>query len=115
MNDERFKELVKSFFKAIKEKTLLIIIDTSSKGYTARFSLVSFKKKNSYNYGYEEYSGMLKEIGFKKYGKYDEVFVTECAGRFSLYILSNIGDALRQHGVRLPKDYYNLINYQNCI
>lgn len=115
MKEERFNELVKQFFKAIKEKTLLIIIDTSSKGYTARFSLVSFKKKRSYNDGYEYYSDMLKEIGFKNYKKQDDVFVTYCAGRFSLYILSNIGDELRKHGIRLPKDYYDMIQSQNCI
>jgi hypothetical protein len=114
MEKELFDSYVKGFFKALKEKTLLIIIDSTSKGSTAVFSLVSFAKKNDAYCGYKDYAPMLKELGFKQ-RKNESLFSTGCAGRFSLYILDNIGIELKGHGVRLPKNYHNWIQYQNCI
>lgn len=111
MEKDKFNELLKEFFKAVKQKKLLIIIDTASKNEKAVFSLVSFSKKN----GYTNYSDLLKEIGMKNYGKEDDLFVTYCAGRFSLFILDNIGNYLRGKGVRLPKGWYEWIQRQNCI
>jgi len=112
MNEENFKQIVKDFFKAIKDKTLLIIHDSASKNEKAVFSLVSFDKKNN-NYKY--YSDMLKELGFKNYGKEDDLFITYCAGRHSLFILDNIGSELRGRNIRLPKGYFDMIQYQNRI
>lgn len=106
--------MVKWFFKAIKEKTLLIIIDSSSKNERAVFSLVSFNKKHDASSGYINYAKMLKELGFKN-SKDESLFVTYCAGRYSLYILDNIGNALKGKNIRLPKEWYNMIQYQNCI
>lgn len=111
MEKDKFNELLKEFFKAVKQKKLLIIIDTASKNEKAVFSLVSFSKKN----GYTKYSNLLKEIGMKNYGKEDDLFVTYCSGRFSLFILDNIGNYLRGKGVRLPKGWYEWIQRQNCI
>lgn len=51
----------------------------------------------------------------KNYGKEDDLFVTYCSGRFSLFILDNIGNNLRGKGVRLPKGWYEWIQRQNCI
>lgn len=114
MDKELFNEMVQEFFKAVRQKTLLIIIDSSSKNMTAVFSLVSFKKKNDGYYGYKDYAPMLKELGFRQ-RKNESLFSTGCAGRFSLYILDNIGQELRGKGVKLPKGWYNLIQNQNCI
>lgn len=115
MDKEHFNEMLSEFFKAIKEKTLLIVIDSASKYEKAVFSLVSFRKKNSYGYGYNNYAPLLKEIGMKNYGKHEDLFVTHCAGRFSLYILDNIGIELKRYGVKLPKDWHTHIQSQNCI
>lgn len=115
MDTEKFNSLVSDFFTALREKTLLVIIDTASKNEKAVFSLVSFREKNNYGYGYKNYACMLKKLGFKNYGKNKSLFVNYCAGRYSLYILDDIGSALRGKGVELPKDYYNWIQYQNCI
>ena len=111
MEKDKFNELLKEFFKAVKQKKLLIIIDTASKNEKAIFSLVSFSKKN----GYTKYSNLLKEIGMKNYGKEDDLFVTYCSSRFSLFILDKIGNYLRGKGVRLPKGWYEWIQRQNCI
>lgn len=110
ITEERFNELVKAFFRALKKKTLLIIIDTASKNEKAVFSLVSFTGGK-----FENYSGMLKELGFKNYGKESDLFVTFCAGRFSLYILDNIGNALRGKGVKLSRSFYTDIQHQKAI
>ena len=114
MTKEHFDFMVKCFFKAVKQKTILIIIDSASKYDRAVFSIVSFNKKNDASSGYINYALMLKELGFKN-GKDNSLFVTYCAGRFSLYILDNIGSALKGKGVKLPKEWNNMIQYQNCI
>jgi len=110
MTDEKFKELTKKFFQALKKKTLLIIIDSASKNEKAIFSLVSFSGGKLVNY-----SGWLKELGFKQYRKEDVLFVTYCAGRLSLFILDNIGNELRGRGVRLSRSFYNDIQHQQII
>lgn len=115
MGKERFNELLKELFKAVKEKTLLIIIDSASKYDKAVFSLVSFKEKNSPGSGYTSYAPLLKEIGLKNYRGESELFVTHCAGRFSLYILDNVGILLMVKGVKLPKGWHDQIQSQNCI
>lgn len=98
------------FFKAVKEHSLLIIIDSASKNDKAVFSLVHWKDGK-----HETFSRMLNELGFKQYRKEDDLFVTHCAGRFSLYILCNIGGELRNKGVKLPEWYYDEIHYQSVI
>ena len=115
MDKERFDESVKEFFKALKEKTLLIIIDSASKNEKAVFSLVSFKHKRDYGGGFFNYSNMLDELGFKHYGNQHDLFITYCSGRFSLYILDNIGSELRGKGIKVPRNYNNWIQYQNRI
>lgn len=115
MTTEKFNEMVKAFFKAVKEKTILIIIDSASKNEKAVFSIVSFKKKNDAPYGYTDYAPMLKELGFKNYRGEDSLFVTYCAGPFSLYILDNIGEKMEGRGIRLPKGWHEWIQYQNRI
>lgn len=114
MEKELFDSYVKDFFKALKEKTILIIIDSTSRNMTAVFSIVSFVKKHDAYYGYKDYAPMLKELGFKQ-KKSESLFSTGCAGRFSLYILYNIGQELRKHGVKLPKGWDSWIQYQNTI
>lgn len=115
MTTEKFNELVKAFFKAVKERTLLVIIDSASKNEKAVFSLVSFKKNNDPNYyDYINYAGMLRELGFKNY-RDEWKFINYCAGRYNLYILDSIGDALRNHGVKTPKGWHDWIQYQNTI
>ena len=110
MTTERFNSLVQDFFEALHQKTLLIIIDSASKNEKAVFSLVAFK-----NGKYMDFSNMLKELGFKQYRGEDDLFITYCAGRFSLYILDNIGQKLRGEGVELPQDFYDIIQHQQCI
>lgn len=115
MTTEKFNELVKAFFKAVKERTLLVIIDSASRNYKAVFSLVSFKKKNDPSYGYIDYANMLKELGFKNYRDERSKFINYCAGRYSLYILDSIEEALRNRGVKIPKGWYDQVQYQNTI
>lgn len=114
MDKELFDSFVKDFFKAVKKKTLLIVIDSKSKGFVAVFSLVSFDKKNNGFSGYKCFSPMLRELGFKQRNDPD-LFATECAGRFSLFILDNIGIELKKRGVKLPKGWNEWIQNQNCI
>lgn len=109
-NEEKFNELVQNFFEALRQKTLLIIIDTASKNEKAVFSLVSYK-----NGEYINYAPMLRELGFKQYRQERSLFITYCAGRFSLFILDNIESELRGKGVEIPNDFYSNIQYQNCI
>ena len=110
MTQENFNKMVADFFEALRKKTLLVIIDTASKNEKAVFSLVSLVDGKM-----QRFSPMLTELGFKNYGKQNDLFVTYCAGRFSLFILDNIGHNLRGKGVELPTDFYNLIQYQHCI
>lgn len=114
MEKEVFDKYVQEFFKAVKEKTILIIIDSASKGYKAVFSIVSFREKHNEYHGYTNYAPMLRELGFRN-RRDDSLFITYCAGRFSLFILDNIGQELKRHGVRLPKGWDEWIQYQNCI
>jgi hypothetical protein len=58
---------------------------------------------------------MLRELGFKNYGKEYDLFVTYCAGRFSLFILDNIGSEMRGKDIELPDDFYETIQSQHCI
>lgn len=104
------KDLLKEFFSAVKNHKLLIIIDSASKDGRAIFSLVSYKKGK-----YVDYFTLLRELGFKNYKDEPSLFVTYCAGRFSLYILDNIGIELKEKGVRLPKYWYDEIQRQNVI
>lgn len=110
MQQENFNKMVAAFFEALRKKTLLVIIDTASKNEKAVFSLVSLVDGKM-----QRFSSMLMELGFKQWRKQSDLFVTYCAGRFSLYILDNIGNALKGKGVELPTDFYNLIQYQHCI
>lgn len=104
------EEMAESFFQAVKEHTLLIIIDSKSKGSKAVFSLVYFDNEKKVFYSL---SGMLAELGFKV--NKDWKFVTHCAGRYSLFILDNIGIELGNHGVELPKWWNKEIQNQNVI
>ena len=110
MTEERFNNLVQDFFEALRQKTLLIIIDSASKNEKAVFSIVSFKDGK-----FIRFSPMLAELGFKGWSKDCEYFITYCAGRFSLFILDNIGSELRGKGIELPDDFYDIIQYQQCI
>lgn len=115
MTTEKFNELVKAFFKAVKERTLLVIIDSASRNEKAVFSLVSFKKKNDPFYGYIDYANMLKELGFKNYRDKRSKFINYCAGRYSLYILDSIKEALRNRGVKIPIGWYDQVQDQHAI
>ena len=110
MNEEIFKEHVDRFFQAVKEHTLLIIIDSKSKADKAVFQLVYFDKKIK---AYRTFFRMLDEVGFK-YTKGNR-FITHCAGRYSLFILDNIGIELKKRGVELPEWWEKEIQIQNVI
>lgn len=111
MDELFFKEKTKEFFTAVKEHTLLIIIDSKSKGSKAVFSLVYYDTKMR---NYYTFSWMLRELGFKQ-STDDDLFITHCAGRYSLFILDNIGIELRKRGVELPEWWYKEIQNQNSI
>lgn len=111
MDELFFKEKTKEFFTAVKEHTLLIIIDSKSKGSKAVFSLVYYDTKTR---NYYMFSWMLRELGFKQ-STDDDLFITHCAGRYSLFILDNIGIELRKRGVELPEWWYKEIQNQNSI
>jgi hypothetical protein len=105
---ETLNEMAKPFFEAVKKHTLLVIIDTASKADKAVFSLVNCKSCCTF-------SQLLKELNFKNYGREDDLFVTHCAGRYSLFILDNIGSELKGRGIRLPRWFYSEIQNQNVI
>ena len=109
--DNMFKKQVECFFQAVKEHTLLIIIDSKSKGSKAVFSLVYYDTKTRYYY---TFSYMLRELGFRQ-STDDDLFITHCAGRYSLFILDNIGIELRGKGVELPEWWDKEIQNQNSI
>lgn len=98
------------FFQSVKEHTLLIIIDSKSKADKAVFQLVCFDKENKI---YLSFNGMLDALGFK-YTK-DNRFITHCAGRYSFFILDNIGNELRSKGVKLPEWWDKEIQYISSI
>lgn len=110
MTEENFKKFVQMFFDAIEKRTMLVIIDSASKNEKAVFSLVSFTEGKIISY-----SALLRELGFKNYRQQRDLFVTCCSGRFSLYILDNIGNKLCNRGIEPPKSFYELIDYQRCI
>lgn len=105
---------VQKYYKALREHTLIIGLDSSSKGSRAVFSLCFYNTKE---HRLNHFSRMLDRLGFKqrKNARYYGDFVTHCAGRFSLFILDNIGGALRAAGFELPNDYHDLIQYQEVI
>lgn len=111
MDEMFFKEQVEDFFQAVKEHTLLIIIDSKSKGSKAVFSLVYYDTKTK---NYYTFSWMLRELGFRQ-STDDDLFITHCAGRYSLFILDNIGQELKGKGIKLPEWWFNEIQYQNSI
>lgn len=106
-----FNEKVKEFFQAVKKHTLLIIIDSKSKAEKAVFSLVYYDTRTR---NYYTFSWMLQELGFKN-SKDEDLFITYCAGRYSLFILDNIGNELRAKGVKLPEWWNKEIQLQNVI
>ena len=105
---EQFNELV----KAMRNKTALLIVDSTSKAEKCVFSLVYFDTEFK---KYYTFSPLLKEIGIRQSKKDVNLFITYCAGRYALYILDNIGMELKKHGFELPDDWYNLIQNQNAI
>lgn len=105
-----FKEQVEFFFQAVKEHTLLIIIDSKSKGSKAVFSLAYFDNEKK---EFHSLSRMLAELSFKINN--DWRFVTHCAGRYSLFILDNIGQELKRKGIELPEWWDMEIQNQNVI
>lgn len=118
MEKEIFLDFASRFLKAVKEKTLLVIIDSSSRGEgNAHFSLVSFHHKHDASQGYTDFAPLLRELGFRAVGKspYTSRFSHACAGRYDLFILDAIGHRLRAAGVKLPKDYFHIIQHNNVI
>lgn len=111
MDKKFFKEQIECFFQAVKERTLLIIIDSKSLGSKAVFSLVYYDTKTR---NYHTFSWLLRKLGFR-YSSNDDLFITHCAGRYSLFILDNIGNELRGKGVKLPEWWDKEIQNQNSI
>ena len=111
MDEMFFKEQVDRFFQAVKEHTLLIIIDSKSKGSKAVFSLVYYDTSTR---NYYTFSWMLRELGFRQ-STDNDLFITHCAGRYSLFILDNIGIELRGKGVELPEWWDKEIQNQYSI
>jgi len=105
-----FNEKLNEFFNAVKKHTLLIIIDSKSKGSKAVFKLAYFDSEKKTYYSLH---AMLIELGLEMVGGYR--FITYCAGRYSYYILDNIGMALRNKGVELPEWWEQEIQKQNVI
>ncbi len=105
---DQFNELV----KAMRNKTALLIVDSSSKAEKCVFSLVYFDMELK---KYCAFSPLLREIGIRQSKRDYNLFITYCAGRFSLYVWDNIGIELKNHGFELPDDWYDLIQNQNAI
>ena len=105
---DQFRELVKS----MRNKTALLIVDSSSKAEKCVFSLIYFDAELKKYYAF---SPLLKGIGIRQSKKDVDLFITYCAGRYALYVWDNIGIELKKHGFELPDDWYNLIQNQNAI
>lgn len=111
-NQIKDKALLKKFLSAVRTEKLLIIIDSASKGYNAVFSIVSYDAKRK---EYQDYHPLLRELGFKNYHGERSLFKTECAGKFRVYIMDDIGTELRIKGVRLPKWWHVKFDRQQAI
>ena len=105
---EQFNELI----LAMREKTALLIVDSTSKGDKCVFSLVYYDKERKC---YNAFSPLLKNLGFRQSKVDYSLFITHCAGRFSLYVFDNIGIELKQHVFELPNDWFDIIQSQNAI
>lgn len=105
---DQFDELVKS----MRNKTALLIIDSSSKAEKCVFSLIYFDPELKKYYAF---SPLLKGIGIRQSRKDVDLFITYCAGRYALYVWDNIESALRKYGFELPDDWHVLIQNQNAI
>ena len=105
---DQFTELV----KAMRNKTALLIVDSSSKAEKCVFSLVYFDAENKKYYAF---SPLLRAIGIRQSRKDVDLFITYCAGRFCFYVWDNIGIELKNHGFELPDDWHELTQSQNAI
>ena len=105
---DQFSELV----KAMRNKTALLIVDSSSKGDSCVFSLIYFDTEFK---KYYSFTPLLRNIGIRQSKRDVDLFITHCAGRFSLYVWDNIGIELKKHGFELPDDWNHLIQNQNAI
>ena len=109
---DQFSELVKS----LREKTALLIVDSSSKYEKCVFTLGYFDVERKQ---FCLFSPLLKAIGFPQYGHASWVdtnlFVTYCSGRFNLWVFENIGQNLKGTGCELPKDWHQIIQNQNSV
>lgn len=85
--------------------------DSKTKGSKAVFSLVYYDTKTK---NYYTFSWMLRELGFKQ-STDDDLFITHCAERYSLFILDNVGQELKRKGMELPEWWDKEIQSQNVI
>ena len=110
--DEIIKDQFNELVKSMRNKTALLIVDSSSKAEKCVFSLVYFDTESK---RFCTFSPLLKKIGIRQSKRDINLFITYCAGRFALYVWDNIGVELRKHGFELPDDWNDLIQNQNAI
>lgn len=89
-------------FKALEEKRVVFVVDSSSHGYTCKFKLYYLSKMTNYPHSL---GWMLEKLGFRQSKKHEDLFSYACAGRYSLFTMIAIGNRLRAEGIEVPNDY----------
>lgn len=108
MEKRTFDSWVETFLNALREKRLLVIIDSSSKAEKAQFRIVLFDPDNGFFFSCASF---LRELGFKQSKLREGQFICYCAGRYSFYILDRIGELLSERVENFDKsEYFKLIS-----
>lgn len=112
MSKENLIFLAEQFQKAAIAHTLLLIFDSKSHAEIAHFKVVSYYKADDKDVPmYLDYEGLFKHLGFKQYK--DGSFRYDCAGRFSLYVMEGIVNALERAGFTLLDGIHDVIGNQH--
>lgn len=109
------KEIIEQYneyISALREKRILLVVDSKSKAEKCVFSLVHYDLQNK---RYYDFSNLLSAIGMKQDKTWDDLFIAYCSGRYALYVFYVIGQHLKSFGFNLPDDYWDIIQSQSAI
>lgn len=116
MIESVFNKCAQRFIQSAIKKEILFAIDSRSKCETVRFSCISYNHEYALNgeTPYMDYRSFLEELGVKvdNHG----LLVHKCAGRYSLFIMEDIGIRLCNRGFSLPDNWTSeIIGNQNTL
>lgn len=91
--EKRFLEnWTERFLNALRERRMLVIIDSSSHGYNAHFKVVI----SGDVLPFMSCAGFLQELGIPHSRKHKDLFTLPCSGNYSCCILERIGRELEK-------------------